>query len=166
MLWALALAASVCSPAASAPSKHTRAQELGLVGTWRLTRFENTSKDGKLERPYGEHPLGYFVYDPTGHLSVQIMHNPPLQPFASGNEVKATDAEKIQAYDSYVAYFGTYRVDKAKHVLHHQVEGALNTTYTNTDQLRPYRLRGDTLIIELTDPQDGAHYYRELHRVR
>lgn len=94
------------------------------------------------------------------------MRNPPLPPFASGDADTATDAEKVQSYGAYVGYFGTYRVDKAKRVLHHQVEGALDTTYPNTDQLRPYRLSGDTLIIELDDPKDGTHYYRELHRVR
>lgn len=104
--------------------------------------------------------------DPTGHLSIHIMRNPPLLPFASGASDTATDAEKVQAFSAYIAYFGTYRVDKAKHVLHHQVEGALDTTFSNTDQLRSYRLRGDTLIIELDDSKDGTHYYRELHRVR
>jgi hypothetical protein len=142
------------------------AGEPGLVGTWRLVRFENRSKDGKIDRPYGEHPRGYFTYDPTGHLSIHIMKNPPIAPFASGDEDKGTDAEKVKAFDAYVGYFGTYRVDKKNHVLHHQVEGALNTVYTDTDQLRPYRLKGDTLIIEIKDPKDGTDYYRELHRVR
>jgi hypothetical protein len=94
------------------------------------------------------------------------MKMPPLAPFASGEEGKASDAEKIAAFDSYVGYFGTYRVDKAHHVLHHQVEGALDSTYTNTDQLRPYRLKGDVLVIDVTGPKDGTRYYRELHRVR
>ena len=171
-LRAIILATLMISPAVSpaVAAKRTNpavvAGEPGLIGTWRLIRFEDRSKDGKIDKPYGEHPLGYFVYDTTGHLSVQIMRNPPLPSFVSGDEDKATDAEMVQAYGAYVAYFGTYRVDKAHHVLHHQVEGALNTTYTNTDQLRPYRLSGDTLIIELDDPKDGAHYYRELHRVR
>lgn len=168
ILTTLIASSDVSSPATASRGTNpvTAPQEPALVGTWRLVRFENKSKDGKLDKPYGEHPLGYFVYDPTGHLSVQIMRSPPLPPFASGDEKKPTDAEKMQAYGAYVAYFGTYRVDKAKHVLHHQVEGALNTTYTNTDQLRPYRLSGDTLIIELDDPKDGTHYYRELQRVR
>ena len=154
------------SAPAPAPNPAVAAGEPGLVGTWRLVRFENTAKDGKVDKPYGEHPRGYFVYDPTGHLSIHIMRNPPLPPFASGDDETATDAEKAQAYNAYVGYFGTYRVDKAKQVLHHQVEGALNTIYTDTDQLRPYRLKGDILIIELDDPDNGSHYYRELHRVR
>ncbi|MBA3669633.1 MAG: lipocalin-like domain-containing protein [Sphingomonas sp.] len=142
------------------------AGEPGLIGTWRLVRFESRSKDGKVDYEFGEHPLGYFVYDNTGHLSVQIMRNPPLPPLASGDSDKSSDAEKVQAFGAYVGYFGTYRVDRTKHVLHHQVEGSINPSYTNTDQLRPYRLKGDTLIIEVNDPTDGSIYNRELHRVR
>ena len=152
------------SAPAPAPPVAAGSDQQKLVGTWRLTRYENTSKDGKTEKPYGEHPLGYFTYDATGHLSIHIMRNPPLPPFASGD--KATDGEKLKAYDAYVGYFGTYRVDESNHVLHHQVEGALDTTYTNTDQLRPYRLSGDTLVIELDAAKTGTHFYRELHRVR
>ena len=165
--FAAAAIISASSPAFAVPARNPAAAagEPGLIGTWRLARYENKSKDGKVDKPYGEHPRGYFMYGKTGHLSIHIMRNPPLPPFASGDADKATEAEKAQAYSAYVGYFGTYRVDKAKHVLHHQVEGALDTTYTNTVQLRPYRLSGNKLIIELFDPKDGTHYYRELHRV-
>lgn len=139
--------------------------EPGLVGTWRLVRFEDTSRAGKVSYPHGEHPLGYFVYDTTGHLSVQIMHNPPIStlPRSAPTEAEARKA----ANDAYAAYFGTYRVDKANHVLHHVVEGATNPDYlVNRDQVRPYRLEGDTLFIEMTDQKTGVHDYRELHRVK
>ena len=172
VLRALILAALIALPAISTPASAERRTnpaiavgEPSLIGTWRLVRFEDTSKEGKVDRPYGEHPLGYFVYDATGHLSVQIMRNPPLPPLASGDADVSTDLEKVQAFGAYVGYYATYPVDKAKRVLHHLVEGALNPIYTNTDQLRPYRLSGDILIIA-ADTADGAHYYRELHRVR
>ena len=140
------------------------AVEPGLVGTWRLVRFENTAADGTVSHPYGEHPLGYFVYDPTGHLSVQIMRNPPIAPFASS---PPSEAELRGAYSAYAAYFGTYRVDKVKRVLHHMVEGATDPRYVaQPDQIRPYRLDGDILIIELRDPKAGTYNYRELHRVK
>jgi len=171
-LRAIILASLFISPVASAPPITARmnpaaaAGEPGLIGTWRLVRFESRFKNGKVDYTYGKHPLGYFFYGTTGHLSIQIMRNPPLPPFASGDDDTSTGAEKVQAFNAYVGYFGTYRVDKAKGVLHHQVEGSINPVYTNTDQLRPYRLRGDILIIEVHDQADGTHYYRELHRVR
>ena len=172
-LRSLTLASLIISPVASAlPRAAVRtnpaaaAGEPGLIGTWRLVRFESRFKNGKVDHTYGPRPLGYFIYDTTGHLSIQIMRNPPLPPFASGDDDTSTDSEKVQAFQAYVGYFGTYRVDKAKGVLHHQVEGSINPVYTNTDQLRPYRLKGDILIIEVHDAVDGTDYYRELHRVR
>lgn len=168
LLSAMALAATApFGPGIAAAAPHTaKDREPGIVGTWRLVRYEDTAKDGSVSRPYGERPTGYFVYDPTGHLSIHIMRNPPAPPLASGEWKRATEAEKTNAYDGYVGYFGTYRVDREKHVLHHIVEGALNPMYTSTVQERPYRLSGDVLIIELDDAKDGTHYYRELRRVR
>jgi hypothetical protein len=172
-LRAIVLASLITSPVTSVsamPSKRRNpaaaAGEPNLVGTWRLIRFESRFKNGTVDYTYGEHPLGYFIYDTTGHLSIQIMRNPPLTPFASGDDDESTEAEKVKAFGAYVGDFGTYRVDKAKGVLHHQVEGSINPVYTNTDLLRPYRLNGDVLIIEVHDPMHGTHHYRELHRVR
>jgi hypothetical protein len=46
-------------------------------------------------------------------------------------------AEKVVAFDAYVAYFGTYTVDAAKQILVHHVEASLDPTYNGTDQARP-----------------------------
>ncbi|HEY3948036.1 lipocalin-like domain-containing protein [Phenylobacterium sp.] len=164
LMMAVALSCAVAMAAAAAPPAGAATAEPGLVGAWRLVRFEDTAADGKVSYPFGEHPLGYFVYDPTGHLSVQVMRNPPIAPFA---QAPPSEAEVRGAYGAYLAYFGTWRVDKAAHVLHHVIEGALNPRYlVNPDQTRPYRLAGDTLVIEINDPKTGRRQYRELQRVR
>jgi hypothetical protein len=136
-----------------------------LVGTWRLVHFIDTNASGKVDYPYGEKPIGYFVYDLTGHLSVQIMAIPATPPFASGNDDQGTDEEIRAAYDGYVAYFGTYRVDEAKSVVTHVVEGSLRPGFTGTDQPRPFKLEGDILVIQI-HLEDGSSYFRELHRVK
>ena len=81
-----------------------------LIGTWRLVEFADLDKDGKWQYWYGKHPRGYFVYDTTGHVHVQIMTVPPLAPFPESN----FDAGKmpspehaLAAYTTYLAYFGT-----------------------------------------------------------
>jgi hypothetical protein len=136
-----------------------------LVGTWRLIHFVDTDAGGRVSYRFGEKPIGYFVYDPTGHLSVQIMLTPATPPFASGVDDKGTDEEVRAAYDGYVAYFGTYRVDEAKGVVTHLVESSLKPSYTGTDQPRPFKLEGDTLLIQ-GRKEDGSSYFRELHRVK
>lgn len=135
-----------------------------LVGTWRMEEIRDTDAAGKVTYPYGEHPLGYIVYDPTGHVHVQVMHTPATPPFASGDDAKGTDAEVRAAYLGYAAYFGTYRVDARAGTVVHRVEGSLMPGYTGTDQPRPFTVRGDELVIE--GDIDGVHYVRRLHRVR
>ena len=47
-----------------------------LAGTWRLVEFTNY-RDGRPVRPFGDEPIGYFFYTESGHLSIQILKNPP-----------------------------------------------------------------------------------------
>ena len=145
---------------AQRPTKEAHA----LVGTWRLVEFADLGEDGKWVYWYGEHPLGYFVYDATGHVQVQIMRSPALKPFPESN----FDAGKmpspehaLAAYTGYVAYFGTYTVDAKKHVVTIHVEGSLAPDYIDTDQTRPFKLEGDRLEIT-----DGKTWRRVLERVR
>jgi Lipocalin-like domain len=106
-------------------------------------------------------PKGYFVYDNTGHVMIQIMKTPPSPPFASGNDEKPTAEEVKTAFTGYVAYFGTYTVDAAKNVVIHHVEGSLKPSFTGTDQPRPFILAGDHLVIG-----DGKTWRRVLERVK
>lgn len=138
------------------------AAKVGLTGTWALIRFENTDAKGQIERPFGEHPRGYFVYDATGHVNIQFARNPPPpKPVAE----KATESELREALASHVAYFGTYRLDLEKQTVTHVVEGSLDAGYRNSEQVRPFTLNGDVLVITVTAP-DGASGVRELHRVK
>ncbi len=134
-----------------------------LIGTWRLVEFADLDKDGKWVYWFGEHPRGYFVYDATGHVHIQVMKVPPLAPFpeANSDDGKLPTAEHaLAAFTAYLAYFGTYTVDAKKHVVTHHVEGSLSPDYTDTDQPRPFKLEGDRLEIG-----DGKNWRRVLERV-
>lgn len=135
-----------------------------LVGTWQVEEIRDTDTAGKVTYPYGEHPIGYIVYDPTGHMHVQVMRTPATPPFASGDDADGTDAEVRAAYRGYVAYFGTYSVDARAGTVVHHVEGSLMPGYTATDQPRPFVVRGDELRIE--GDSGGVHFLRRLHRVK
>src|ERR1700757_652273 len=47
-----------------------------LIGTWRVVEFADLDKDGNWQYWFGDHPRGYFVYDATGHVHIQIMRVP------------------------------------------------------------------------------------------
>jgi hypothetical protein len=135
-----------------------------LMGTWRLVEFADLDKNGKWQYRFGEHPRGYFVYDATGHVHIQIMKTPTVAPFPEANIAvgKLPSAEHaLTAYAAYVAYFGTYTVDEEKRIVTHHVEGSLAPEFTGTDQPRPFKLEGDRLEIG-----DGKTWRRVLERVR
>lgn len=127
-------------------------QATALIGTWRLVEFwDRATATSPFVYRYGQRPTGYFTYDATGHVSIQIMRGP--DPFridsARGEQwfASATLDELRRAAEDYRAYFGTYAVDATRGVLVHRVEGDSRGLYTGTAQRRQYRLLGDTLFI-------------------
>jgi Lipocalin-like domain len=133
-----------------------------LIGTWKIMAFEDRADpNSEWTYPYGKNPKGYFVYDNTGHVMIQIMKTPPSLPFASGDDEKPTGEEVKTAFTGYVAYFGTYTVDAAKNIVIHHVEGSLKPSFIGTDQPRPFILAGDRLIIG-----DNKTWRRVLERVK
>ena len=122
------------------------ADEASVVGTWRLVSYEDKSPGSASLYPFGRDPKGMLIYDATGHMSIQIMKVPHPK-VASGDDSKVTPEEKQALYDAYVAYFGTYRVDREKGVVIHHVEADLADVYIGNDEERPFVLRGDTLIL-------------------
>jgi hypothetical protein len=146
------------------PSAMPSEEALSLIGTWRVVEFGDLDEDGRWVYRFGEHPRGYFVYDGTGHVHIQIMKVPPLPRFTEANlgaGKPPTADHALAAYSAYVAYFGTYTVDIEKHIVTHHVEGSLAPDFTDTDQPRPFRLTGDRLEIG-----DGKTWRRVLERVR
>jgi hypothetical protein len=98
-----------------------------IVGTWRVVAFETHNADGTVIREFGDKPLGYFIYDATGHLAIQVMENP------AKNDPKA------------FAYFGTYTVDAAKGIVIHQVEGAATCAGSTLDPIFEFDPSGSML---------------------
>ena len=126
-----------------------------LVGSWRLVSYEDKPATGPSVFPYGIEPRGMLVYDATGHMAIQIMKQPHPK-VASGDEFIVTPQEKVALVDAYVAYFGTYRVDTVKGVVVVHAEGDLYDLYIGREEVRPFELSGDRLIIKsLPWSQDG-----------
>ena len=151
--------ATACSSAS--PSTVSSASSRDLVGTWRLVSYEDWTPAGERRTPYGENPIGYFVYDATGRVFINFMKAPAMSSEGFVRGVSATLERKGAAFDAYVSYFGTYTIDREKGIVVHHVEGSLNPSYTGTDQPRPFQLSGDTLTIG-----DQKTWKRVLVRVR
>jgi hypothetical protein len=95
-----------------------------LVGSWKIVSYEDRDAAGVVVYPYGKTPGGLLIYDPKGHMAVQLMKTPPPD-VASDDWDRFTVQEKVALYDGYVAYFGRYEVDLARKVVTHLPEGDL-----------------------------------------
>jgi hypothetical protein len=128
-----------------------------VVGTWKLISAEDraSSSDPWIPYTFGNPPSGYFIYDATGHASIQIMTTPP-QKIATPDS--PTPVEALAIFNGYIAYYGTYTVD-AKNITV-QVEGAWDPSQVGSSQARPYQVKGDKLIIG-----DQVTYKRTLKRM-
>jgi hypothetical protein len=127
-----------------------------LLGTWKLKAYVVTTAAGERPTPYGGNPTGYLSYSADGRMQVIGAANGRIVPVGAA----PTDNERVALYDTMFAYAGTYSVEADK-VIHH-VDISWNQTWTGTDQIRLFEVRGNTLTLKsrITDPASGseAHY--------
>ena len=120
----------------------------GLVGTWQLvTRVDHDSDGTAVPEPsLGADPIGYLIYDNSGHVAVQMMARTrgsnPCQVTA------AASANNLAHVGGYDAYFGRYEVDGAAGTVTHILEGALSPSDLGRRLTRRFKLEGDTLTIQ------------------
>ena len=161
LLPALALAGCAANaPSTPAPAAPTATAPRGpFVGTWRAVRYQTWDAQGRVATPIGDPPSRYVVFADTGRAFVHLMRTPAVKPFASPNA--PTPEEIRDAYFAYAGYYGTYTVDEAARILTIRAEGSNMPSYTGTDQVRPYRMSGDTLFLGVP-----GQYQATLVRVR
>ena len=83
-----------------------------FVGVWRLLSVEYRTDDGAIvESPYGVEPEGTIMYDSLGNMAAQIARKDRPR-FSSSDRMAGSADEKKSAFETYVAYFGRYRVDE------------------------------------------------------
>ena len=106
----------------------------------------------------GEHPNGYLSYAADGRMYAIITWDNRAKP----RDVVPTNDERIKLYGTMISYAGTYTADAEK-VIHH-VDISWNQIWTDTDQVRFYKLDGNSLTITSApnrNPIDG----REGHSI-
>ena len=121
-----------------------------FIGVWRLISCERKSKDGGIDYPYGEKPVGRITYDKAGRMSAQLMRPGRRSTVAPGVSLIAGNAsgEEIRAaVDGYIAYFGTFDVDESAHTVIHHVQACLVPSWVGTDLKRTYRFNANRLAL-------------------
>ena len=138
------------------PVTTTRSAENPLVGTWKLKSYvREVAATGERYNERGEHPNGYLSYSADGRMYAIITWENRITP----RDVVPTDEERIKLFSTMISYAGTYTFDAEK-VVHH-VDISWNQNWTGTDQVRFYKLDGNTLTItsalakDFTDGREG-----------
>ena len=110
-----------------------------LVGTFELVALESRRSDGEITHPYGEHPIGMFMFDSAGHYSVQL-----------------TDPGRRRDQPSFLATFGTYVVDDDRRIFILTPHGAADANLIGTEVLRHVTFDGALAIFNTPTTQvDG-----------
>jgi hypothetical protein len=138
------------------PATSAFAGDNPLLGTWKLKSYvREVAATGERYNERGEHPNGYLNYSADGRMyAIITWDNRP-----NSNDVVPTDEERVRLYRTMISYAGTYTVDAEK-VIHH-VDISWNQNWTGTDQVRFYKLDGNTLTItsalakNFTDGREG-----------
>lgn len=124
-----------------------------LIGTWKLISYYQRDADGGVHYVWGRRVSGYISYTEQGRMSVVITAGDRPRASVAGR-TDITPEEKAAAYDTCIAYAGTYdfhgdRVD-------HHVEASLFPNWVGGDQVRFVRLEGDRLSLTTPPMPAGA----------
>jgi hypothetical protein len=158
--------AAICATALVAAASLAFAGDNPLLGTWKLKSFVRQDVASGERRPaLGEHPEGYLGYAPDGRMYALFVAGGRAAPAGD----PPTDAERVELYKSMLAYAGTYMIDGDK-VVHH-IDTAWNNARLGSDQVRFFKLDGDTLTLTTErnkSPIDGSDGFGvlEFERVR
>jgi len=121
-----------------------------FTGAWRLLSCETRDSNGQVEYPFGEQPGGQLLYDGAGNMSAQLGRTNRAR-FTSRDPALGTDAEVRDAFDGYIAYFGTYSIDESKRAVTHHVIGASFPNWVGVDLVRLY-VFDDSGRLQLATP--------------
>ena len=125
-----------------------------LIGTWRLVSIGTMRPNGEVVTEWmGPNPSGILIYDRTGHVSVQLMHDPrtiwhaslAADPHAEADA--ASIEQKAAAFSGYYAYYGRYEVDEQQRVVKHHVEGSLWPSEVGFTYQRHFEIAGNRITL-------------------
>ena len=146
----LSCCAVITPPAPARPAAEAQKYADRIVGAWRLVSVEGNSP---MRRVDYDHPIGMIVYDRSGWMSVQIAIHGERKAFAHGVSAGATE-EKAEAFDTYLAYYGTYVVNGNEGTVTHHIADHSYPGYRGRDNVRWFEFQGDDRIV-LIPTEDG-----------
>jgi hypothetical protein len=141
------------------PTIPSLAGENPILGTWKLKSYvREVAVTGEKINQLGEHPDGYVSYSADGRMYAIGTSDNRMKP----RNVNPDNEERVKLHQTMFAFAGTYTLEGGK-VIHH-VDISWNEAWTGTDQVRFYKLDGNTLTIT-TAPNKSTYDGRESRSV-
>jgi Lipocalin-like domain len=135
-------------------------KQAALLGTWRMVSWEREFiATGEKLDALGPDPVGYITYGPDGRMHAIVVSRDRAAP----STLPPRDDEKVRLFDSMLAYAGTYTLDSEQVVYHLDI--SWNQAWTDTDQIRFYRIEGHRLIITGAPGKDPYSGQEIIHRI-
>jgi hypothetical protein len=100
-------------------------------------------RSGEKIESFGPNPLGYMMFSPDGHFSVNFVH-PDRQLYASNNRETGTPEENRTAVQGNISAFGTYKLDPDGSLIF-QIVGSNFPNWNGTTQKRLVEISGNQL---------------------
>jgi Lipocalin-like domain len=123
-----------------------------FIGTWTLVSLTSGANQ---TLPYGPNPKGTLMADANGRFSITVVRS-DLPKFASNNRMSGTPEENKAIVQGIIAYFGTYSIDEATHVLTVNIEGSTFPNFTGGTQTRILSFDGDEVTYFNPTPSMGG----------
>ena len=124
-----------------------------LVGRWDILAWEQRYDDGRVQQPMGEQLNGFMRYTAEGDM-ICMINRADRAAFATGGQWDASDAEKAGAYQSMLAYAGTWQLD-GDQITHH-VDISLFPNWKDGAQKRRLELQDDGTLAITARLEDGT----------
>jgi hypothetical protein len=120
-----------------------------LVGTWKLVSASSTDASGAQgEPPYGADPVGFLTYTEDGRVTALISYG-GRKPLSIGAKPPALLEEQAEAFKTFLAYGGRYRLDADKII--HSIEISSIQNYVNRELVRRVKFESHQLVL-ITPP--------------
>ena len=120
-----------------------------LLGTWKLVSAMSTDASGaQLDPPYGSNPAGFLTYSEDGRVTALISYT-GRKPLSVGAKGAALLEEQAEAFNTFLAYAGRYRLNGDKVI--HSIEISSIQNYVNKELVRSVKFQGNRIVL-LTPP--------------
>jgi hypothetical protein len=146
----LALCVALLVPVAFGADSAASLQQK-FVGSWKLISTQGLNQfDGK--------SVGMITFDNSGHMSVHMVRE--NRPVFTSPRAKVTDQEKAAAFDTYIAYYGTYTFEPENGIVIYHLEGSLSPGQIGQDNIRYFEFHGNRLTLSVANDGKGGRFTR------